>query len=332
MFCHKCGAKNTEGAAFCLKCGAKQEYANNKPQATPQPDTVTTRTPISSGTPDAPVPLLNNTVAPKKSKSKKNIGILAGVVGAVVLAVVVLIVISNGTEEPLPQQNVVAADASAAQNETLAPTPAPLDDDAVVDTQTVRPHPEVDSDAYPTEEPSTDAELGDESTIGAQPQLESPGEQMQDTVSDEPLPLFITDPAHELMWDIHGWWIGTYLSGAGVRDIYMWVFGIGNQTFVRSFLTDNRGHLTGLYASELRFNTTEWRFETFNSHWLDGRTGTLAEKYLWFLHDDALTGHMNPRADGSSREEFWYAFERYHGAWLDFPRAYLWDPYYGEFD
>ena len=141
-----------------------------------------------------------------------------------------------------------------------------------------------------------------------------------------PSPTFIYDPHDEMMWGMSGWWVGTYNSGAGIREIYMWVFNVGNQAFVRSFLVDG-SELTGLYASELRFNTTLGRFETVNSQWLDERTGPLAEKYLW-LDGDFLTGHMNPRADGSSREDFWYSFERYWGGWLAFPREYLWNPYY----
>ena len=141
-----------------------------------------------------------------------------------------------------------------------------------------------------------------------------------------PLPPFIYDPFSDVKTAMHGWWIGTYLSGAGVRDIYMWVVPVGSRTYVRSFLTNASGQMTGLYASELRYNTTLGRFETVNSRWLDARTGVLAEKYLW-LDGNILTGHMNPRADGSSRAEFWYSFSRYNG-WIQFPREYLWDPFF----
>ena len=37
MFCHKCGTKNTEGAAFCHKCGTKMAAGNAVPQAVNEP-------------------------------------------------------------------------------------------------------------------------------------------------------------------------------------------------------------------------------------------------------------------------------------------------------
>ena len=122
------------------------------------------------------------------------------------------------------------------------------------------------------------------------------------------------------LYNIGGWWKGTYMSGAGVRDIYMLVGITGGEMWVHSYLI-NGGQIAGHYAYTMRFNLTQGRFETVNSQWQDGRTGVLAEKYLW-LSGDSLTGHMNPRADGSSRAEFWYNFER---IWWDPP---WWEPFY----
>ena len=70
MFCHQCGAKLPDGAAFCSNCGAAQTFSSTD---------VPVETPVHPGTPK-----------PKNKSPRK--GILAAVIGAVVLVAAIILV------------------------------------------------------------------------------------------------------------------------------------------------------------------------------------------------------------------------------------------------
>lgn len=70
MFCHQCGAKLPDGAAFCSNCGAAQSFSSTS---------APTESPVSP-------------ISPKPQKQSRHKGILAAVIGAVVIVAAIIFV------------------------------------------------------------------------------------------------------------------------------------------------------------------------------------------------------------------------------------------------
>lgn len=70
MFCHQCGAKLPDGAAFCSNCGAAQSFSSTS---------APTESPVSP-------------ISPKPQKQSRHKGILAAVIGAVVIVAAIILI------------------------------------------------------------------------------------------------------------------------------------------------------------------------------------------------------------------------------------------------